>query len=424
MPSVNDVARTIVLFGLGKIPEVGGLISGLVAVFWPATGVDIWGEIKDQVQALIGQDIDASVYQQVQDDLQGLNNVLADYTQALQGSQGDKTYISEKYNVALGAFEAAQPHFMSQGYEVRLLPLMAPMANMHLSLLRDGALFGASWGWTPDIVKDCQSKVTAAVKTYCDWVAEWFSKGVYALQAPPDEGRGFEPWRSLNVFVRQMTLGALDFQHFWPYFDPATNPGGDPSKIRNPTRIIYADPVGSFYQSVDNDQTVPGDMAITISPPVNAPISGMNIWAWNYLDAVQVAHGGVWGPRLGDQVAVIDGHTMGGSNVPPNGWSSSTITTENPIVRVTGRGTYVVESLQLWFKDGTSTNVCGGLGPIGEGPYGIDCSYEGHVLSSIDAFGDSGAYGCANCAVFGFRYPDSYPGAPLPAEPTSLATTA
>jgi hypothetical protein len=57
--------------------------------------------------------------------------------------------------------------------------------------------------------------------------------------------------------------------------------------------------------------------------------------------------------------------------------------------------------VQLWFKDGTSTNPCGNSGIQGV-PF--DWSFPSHILSSIHFFA-SGRYGQM---VLGFRYPDSY----------------
>ncbi len=51
--NTENAVRGVVIVGIGKIPEVGGIIAGLVGILWPASKEDIWGQIKDQVEALI-----------------------------------------------------------------------------------------------------------------------------------------------------------------------------------------------------------------------------------------------------------------------------------------------------------------------------------------------------------------------------------
>ena len=148
-PEINKAIRMAVIAGTKQIPEAGALISGLVGVLWPESGKDTWEQIKGQMEALINKKLADFKYQEVKDFLTGLKNVINDYTQALRDtSNSSASYITEKYNVAFGHFEAASPHFMSKDYEALLLPLLAQMANLHLALLRDGVNYGAGWGWT------------------------------------------------------------------------------------------------------------------------------------------------------------------------------------------------------------------------------------------------------------------------------------
>ena len=56
----NSDAKTAVTTAIGMIPEAGGVLAGLIQIFWPSPTVDVWGSIKDQVLQLIGQAIDAT----------------------------------------------------------------------------------------------------------------------------------------------------------------------------------------------------------------------------------------------------------------------------------------------------------------------------------------------------------------------------
>lgn len=388
MADINNAVRTVVLFGLGKIPEAGGLISGLVGVLWPATKEDVWSSIRANVEALIGQRLDEYKYQDVSEDLQGLRNVIADYTKAVNDSKSDPEYISDKYTAALSHFEAAQPHFQAQGFELLLLPLFAQFANLHLSLLRDGVTFGASWGWTPQAVADEETKLQTAVYWDVKWAWDYYQYGLDHLTFPDDTKYRVERWRGVNQYTRRITLDVLDHAHYWQFFDPQVSPPSHPT-VSHPTRTLYSDPHGTA-----------DDTGISIPDPPTEAITGIKIWGGDFVDAIQVEYGGVLGPQQG----AVPSYT-GGSNEPPQGWNGAVDPVRNPIVRVTGRSGDMPDTIQLWFRDGSSTNLCGRL-DSGAGPY--DHSFEDHILSSIHVMGISNYYGSANCIVFGFRLWKSY----------------
>lgn len=387
----NNAARTVVLAGLGKVPTAGVVLSSLAAIFWPVSGEDVWGQIRARVEALINQRIAETVYQQVSEDLTGLRNVINDYTTAMADSQANPNYLSDKYIAALSHFEHDLPHFQSHGYEVLLLPLFTQFANLHLSLLRDGFNNGAKWGWTPMAVQDEKKKLKKAVADYADYAWQWAQTGYNQVQLPGDSTYRVENWRAQNAYVRQMNLDVVDHRYYWGWYDPdvaASQP------LSNPTRTIFSNPIGT----ADDSGIYINPAFFAFSAPT-APITGLNVWAWNYLDAVQVAYGSQWGPRQGDQPTA----DFGGSNQRPHGWSGNIDPVNNPIVRVSGHAGQLPDGTEFWFKDGSSTGLCG---RNGGGAY--DYQYEGHVLSSLYIMGTSNYYRSANCLILGFRLANSY----------------
>ena len=389
---INGAVKRLVEGVLGEIPEVGGLLSGLVALLWPDQTESVWDQIKAQVETLIQQDLDAYTYQTLTKDLAGLQNQLADYQSALRTSQQDPTYISEKYNVALGGCEAAQPHFLATDAIARtaiVLPLMAQFANLHLALLRDGVLFGAQWGWTDEAVAAQHDALRQAVQSYVSFAESWVSMCVVTAPLPAADARhvATEMWRSFNAYHRQMTRAVLDNAFYWPSFDPAVLPPGSAAPAL--TREIYSDPIGAHDSP-----------AITVGPPPTQPLTGLRVWGDWFVGAVQAAYGGAWGPRMGNH----PGDPSGASDAPPRGWNGA-VDPANPIVVVSGTAGDVVDSIRFTFADGTTTNTCGG-GSGGGGPYAW--VIPDHVLSSIKVMGRSDADATADCIVLGFRYRDSY----------------
>ena len=53
LANLNDDLKTIVVYGLGTIPEVGWLVSAVADILWPDSGTDVWSQIASQVEALI-----------------------------------------------------------------------------------------------------------------------------------------------------------------------------------------------------------------------------------------------------------------------------------------------------------------------------------------------------------------------------------
>lgn len=398
----NNRVRIVVAAGVGEIPAVGVVIAALVEILWPESKEDIWGQIKDEVEALIDKKLADFKYQQVKETLEGLGNVLNGYTQALKHSKSNPTFISDAYNGALRHFKESKPHFKSKEYEVLLLPLLAHMANLHIALLRDGANFGSTWDWTPDIVSDMKIELTDAIKEYGDWVNQWYQKGYEQVDIPQKYTRVSGNWDNLstlqwsarNKYARGMTLQVQDIAFYWPYFDDAKHNSGSAPKL---TREIYSDPQATAF----------GNHPINIDTSVKQRLTNLSIWGWDHIDAVQQAFGGgPLGPRMGNERKPMGSGWFGGNNAPPHGWNGE-ILTNNPVVEVSGIAGDGVDAMSLKFKDGTETNKCGAA-RFPPGPPNFTLSFDGEILSQIYINGPIQSTGTAECVIFGFRFEDSY----------------
>jgi hypothetical protein len=380
----TNFIREMVLAGLSKIPVAGEIIEALVGFFWHSQ-TDIWGEIKAQVEALIAQKIADYEYGRVTDALTGLGKVLSDYSQAVTHNY-TADEIRGYFISARTQFDAAQPSFMAQGYELLLLPLLAQLANMQLALLRDGVVHGKDWNFSDADIADLHTSLKTQIDTYGSWVDKWYAWGNTNVLHPAPRTysiRETTTWAANNAYVRGMTLGVLDHKFYWSSFDPTNNPDG--KNVPKNTREIYSEPEGTSHTPH------------AVAPP-NAKITALNVWGWDRLDGVQAAYGGQWSPRQGDQ--------GGGSNQPPHGWSGP-VPDDDPLTSVSGRSGDIPNSMQLTFKSGKQTNVIGG--GQGSGAVQYSHSFDGHQLSSIQIMGVAGdPYNSADCVIFGFRLTDSY----------------
>ena len=68
----NNAAETVIQIGLGEVPVAGGILSGLVGIFWPSSEEDVWGSIKDRVSTMIDTKMASYAYTEIDAKLAGL----------------------------------------------------------------------------------------------------------------------------------------------------------------------------------------------------------------------------------------------------------------------------------------------------------------------------------------------------------------
>ncbi len=407
MLNVNNVSRKAVSFGVSKIPEAGEILSTLLEALWPEDEDSVWSQIKDQMESFVNQKLDTLVFDQVTGKLNDLRLVLHDYREAVADSTTNLSYITENFNVASGQFNAMQDDFKTPGHEFLLLPLFAQMVNLHLALLRDGALYGASWGWDPKIVVDITNRIERFSAADVAWAVQWYHTGIAGLAGVPENvsedahignmplwnllgptktaHRTSKQWNIDNTYRRQMALQVMDFAYYWPYFSPRK---GLAPKM---TREIYSDVQGTadFHRQIEPDSTT------------HDRLSWVNIWAWDWPYGIQTSDRPEWNPLSPSEASPTAGSASGALGPPPHGCSEP-VTVSNPVVEVHGRSGDLVNSVGLSFRDGTKVD-CGGY--AGGTPF--SWSFDGHVLSQIYSTG-AGHANILESMVFGFRLEDSY----------------
>ncbi len=387
----NEAAKDAVAAALGAIPEAGELLSALVDIFWPSGPNDneIWDSIEARVEALVNQKIQESVYNQTEADLEGLQNVLQNYADAAKSGH-TPGFTSENWTSARGEFAQRMPHFRVKGSELLLLPLWAQAANMHLSLLRDGVLFGMSWGWNADDHNSVISELKAAITDYTAWAPRIFGWGISGRLGTVNYHQ-CEPFRTSDAFHQQMVPAVLDLAQRWPLLNPTAYPGPLAPDQVYLTSEIYSTPVGT----ADNS----GLFLLPWQHPTQPPTQ-ITVWAEpNLIDAIQVSYPTGTGPDGVSQTT-----RMGVNKGTP---TTINITPGNPITTVDVWAGDVVQGLQFTFKDGTTTAHLGSSG----GSRSTFDFYQhdpdnpsGRILSSIYVNGVSNYYNCVDAIVFGFRY--------------------
>lgn len=139
-----------------------------------------------------------------------------------------------------------EPLFRLTGDEVLFLPIYAQVANLHLSLLRDGVLKG----W------EKPTQFQARLAYYKQYVLQTFLKG-YA-----DRLKQSSDFNYVNAYVRQMRLSVLNFAPLWKYYDPSAYP--------NPVQVILPDEI---YETVSEAMKGSNALGYTLRAQTSGYIS-------------------------------------------------------------------------------------------------------------------------------------------------------
>lgn len=138
----NDSAKTVMTSALGEVPAVGAVLSCFLQIFWPNSkaGLDpeeVWDAIKDRVNAVVGDAIDAERVRNMEKFLAGLRNDLDLYVEAEDGRPDKNTFL----DILIGNIALTEPFFYDEQRLEATLPYFTPMATLMISAWREKVLF-------------------------------------------------------------------------------------------------------------------------------------------------------------------------------------------------------------------------------------------------------------------------------------------
>ncbi|HZG54362.1 MAG TPA: insecticidal delta-endotoxin Cry8Ea1 family protein [Pyrinomonadaceae bacterium] len=428
LPDWNNLAEVAIQSALGAIPEVGGLLSGLVGAFWPSenSGLSsdaIWNSIKGEVDAAINQAIDQNDYDLIQTKLTGLKANMDRYLSEVKDGVTPSTII-DYFIAAQTNFDNSAPTFQMPGKELLLSPLFSKMAQMHIALLRDGVLFGRrdaqdnvplgknNWGMDETTHNNIVLSLTSVINGYV----------AYSTKLYKDSWHSHDPvsmpqWiKTNNLLVTEV----MNYAYYWPYMDVTTYPQPIENLLAPPYEIFQG-PIGlstgAYYQ----------DGFATYDLNSQGMISAVTVWgrqdpSGTKVAGLEVVYGRTPAPLMGPNIYknhpelnFSDGRRDSAQS-PIGG--VFLVDPSNPIVNVFGWFGDIIDSLGFKLLDGTVK------GSYGSGQTGVYSYPEARyvtgektmVLSSIilnqginDGFVGNGLGYAASGAIFGFRDLKSYP---------------
>lgn len=323
----------------------------------------LWQKLSDRVGEMIDSkiaDYDAKTLRAslvgINANLQDYNKAVIDFAKAPEGERRDQAAerIRTLHRAFLVSVQQEIPQFQKDDYAVASLPLFAAAANVHLALLTDGVEQGEKWGFSQNEVKDLRDNLKnlttpggdakkgvesvsdklntlndaiekghelgaseKSVDTWRNQVKELEKEGepqagdasadyvsyvnkVYAegrkkvkASKPNISDKGgpeANERKALADYDTAMNLNVLDYAKLWPYLADKIP---DSAKAGLDREIFY----GPYGRGTDS---VPWDAS---NPPAaeqrGAAITGVRVWGWDDVDAIQIKYGNEWGPKMG-----------------------------------------------------------------------------------------------------------------------------
>lgn len=170
----DNMVRGLLLAGLGKIPEVGGAIAGLLGLIWSEKKQDLIAESEDRMRHWVqGRILDVD-RRTLRDTLAGLRSNLEEYHHA----KGRKER-ARWFDISLAACESAMPHFTKAEYTPGSIALATSLATLHLTLLRERVVFGREILEDEDINESFfRETLTKTIQEYQAFIKEAIPKEI------------------------------------------------------------------------------------------------------------------------------------------------------------------------------------------------------------------------------------------------------
>jgi hypothetical protein len=181
----DSLAKTAVVKGVAFLPEVGPVVSGLVAVMWPKDGTDIWAMIQERVKALVGSMIEDASIATFVTTMSGLKNEMREFI--LTQDIGMKGAV---LNRMLGNLDEASPAALALPKPQQSLPHLVNLATIHLNVLHERFINHLRYfpNATPDDVQNSRHDLKEMIVTYLDAVQKAKAAALVWRKGLVDEG--------------------------------------------------------------------------------------------------------------------------------------------------------------------------------------------------------------------------------------------
>ncbi|KAF5603824.1 hexose transporter 2 [Fusarium subglutinans] len=127
--NVTKVLKVVVSIGLNEVPVVGGMLSGLIGLFWPGGDDSIWEGTKDNVERLVDEKIGEQTAKDNRLRLKGICKVLQIFAQEPPKIQ------ARNFHGVVNILMENEPLIFENESPWYNLPYLAPFGTLYLSAL-------------------------------------------------------------------------------------------------------------------------------------------------------------------------------------------------------------------------------------------------------------------------------------------------
>lgn len=407
---ILNAVRSIVLWGVSQIPEIGSVVATIAGKLWPSSGPDPWDQVRKQVEAMIDRKINDAVFSMMKAKLNGLGNALSLYVCAVQSK--DTEMMRTQFVATNTVFVEAAAEFQNRDFEWTLAPLFALFTQIHMTLLRDVVLNGKEWGWNGAYYAKLEQQARDTTDQYvaCLDQAVEHERARRAQHAPVSPGGHMtDVYNYWQPFEQQRILLIDDFRTLLVYLDPVRHPGPT-------TDVPFKDVYSLAYGTADDwDDTCWRWSASGIATPYGQPlatIESIDVELFNATPrVVNVRYPAGQGPKVAggsrtDQYGIIAD--------PLGGVEKYTVTLPKPAPdkRFNIRKAYVTSGsiplgLTLELDDGSRKKL---WNRTDEGiPATHEVAVPDRMLTTLNMWSRSRFYdNDLGCIVFGFSYDTRY----------------
>lgn len=421
---INNIARQVLLAGLGKIPEVGGIIAGIIGFIWkeikPEVG-DLIAASEQRMKSWVRGFVAQYDHQFLENKLSGLHSNLDEYVNATNPEERRRWL-----DACLAQFNDAQGFFAKGNYTPGTVSMAVDVATMHLTLLRERVVY------CKEIFGDEAVNIASFRKRLKDAIAE-YQKFVLEVAIPAEvEWRGDENQLAIdsldNYKIHSRVIHDYVVRQVYRFAtDPSRRIGGDPEVLSDYYR---RQAIGSYAAALEAnvadaarlwtllDPDAAGSHPIALDRVVwVGPCTGLIYKDGNAHGAIQTVKRECHGVlkkivvREGNEIDYLEfvfaDHPCAGIGDKSGGAQHVVEISEGKsIVRVDTWWDWELVGIQFFFDDGSSTRKFGDR--TGMGLYQQSASYPDHRLSGFRAEG-SRESNIGNAVSFGFSpLPDYY----------------
>ncbi len=249
-----SVVKAALAVSINAIPVVGGILGAIFELLWPASGMSVWDQIKDNVTKLVHGAIEDEMLRRLDAVVRGLEDVARDHLKRIRdhmrsNSPDTRNRLEISIEVTNKLFIEKLALFkndaaLSLRARCQILPLYAQLANLHLVFLRDAAVNAAAYGFDVhgteilledflDALKNHEKHVDTVLPTLFDALRAEYEANRDKIRVDDSNGFGAPGWSATGAWeskkIENNTRSLLvdfveDYRKLWPHMEPGAAP--------------------------------------------------------------------------------------------------------------------------------------------------------------------------------------------------------